>query len=403
MTRGSYQGRDRMVEQKVLFSSLKTPAVLVDMDKLEANIREMSQLAVEAGVKLRPHTKVHGSVAIAKMQLEAGACGIEVGSVDQAEPMVEGGIDDILVAHPFYGDHKLEALKRLLNRPRLKLTVIVDMLEQAEAISQVAQVAGRKVPVVIKIDANLHDGGSRRYGVPPGEPALNLAKRLIHLPSIEFKGIYAHEMGGEPTPENLDKVAFQVASMTAETAKILREEGIPIEHVSVGSSPTFRATCRHIKEGRFPDITEIHPGTCVIGDIMYMLDGGNTRENCAVTVLTTVMSTAHSDWVIIDAGYKTFGANPIRVNEAPPSILGKDAPSYGSIQGRPDLWLWIASAEIGLVFYKELGKGNLSLGQRIEIVPNNVTLVISIHEQIYGIRNGVVERVFAVTGRGCGI
>ena len=392
-----------MEERKFPYSSLNTPAVLVDMDRLETNIKEMSQLAAEAGVKLRPHTKVHGSVAIAKMQLEAGAYSIEVGSVSQAEPMVEGGIDDILVAHPFCGEHKLKILKRLLNWPKLKLTVTVDMFEQAEAISQVAQAVGRKVPVVIKIDTNLHDGGFRRYGVPPGEPALNLAKRLIHLPGIEFKGIYAHEMGGEATPENLDKVAFQAASMMAETTKMLREEGIPIEHVSVGSSPTFRATCRHIKEGRFSEITEIHPGTCVIGDIMYMLEGGNTRETCAVTVLTTVMSTAHSDWAIIDAGFKTFGANPLLVNEEPPSILGKDAPSYGSIQGRPDLWFWIASAEVGLVFYKEPGKGNLSLGERLEIVPNNATLVISIHEQIYGVRNGLVERLFPVTGRGRGI
>ena len=96
-----------MVKQNVPFPSLDTPAVLVDMDKLEANIREMSQLAAEAGVRLRPHVKVHESAEIAKMQIEAGACGIEVGSVDQAASMAEEGLENILVAHPFYGPHKL--------------------------------------------------------------------------------------------------------------------------------------------------------------------------------------------------------------------------------------------------------------------------------------------------------
>ena len=131
-----------MTKQKIPYSTLDTPAVLVYMDKLETNIREMSQLAAEAGVKLRPHTKIHESALIARMQIEAGACGIEVGSVDQAEPMGEEGIDDILIAHPFYGEHKLATLKRLLNKPELKITVVIDMIEQAEGISQVGQAVG---------------------------------------------------------------------------------------------------------------------------------------------------------------------------------------------------------------------------------------------------------------------
>ena len=392
-----------MVKQNIPYSSLATPCVLVDLDKLEANIREMSQLAAEAGVRLRPHVKVHGSAAIAKMQLEAGACGIEVGAVNQAEPMAEGGIDDILVAHPFYGDHKLETFKRLLNRPKLTLKVAVDMLEQAEDISRVAQVVGRKVPVVLKIDTNLHPDGIPRYGVLPGEPALNLAKKLCQLPGIQFKGIYAHEMGGEPTAEGLDKVAFQAASMMAETARMLRKEDIPIEYVSVGASPTFRATCRYLKEGKFPEITEIHPGNCVIGDILYMMDGGNTREACAATVLTTVMSTAHTGWAIIDAGFKTFGESPVTVRLESPGFLGKDTTSFGSIQGRPDLLLGQLHAETSQVYYTEPDKGKLNLGDRLEIVPNNATLAISIHEQLYGVRKGVVEKVIPVTGRGRGI
>jgi len=230
---------------------------------------------------------------------------------------------------------------------------------------------------------------------------LNLAKKLCQLPGIEFVGIYAHEMGAEPTAEGVDTVAFKTAEIMAKTTEMLRGEGITVDHVSVGASPTFRATCHHIKEGKFPEITEIHPGNCVIGDIMYMRAHGNPRETCAVTVLTTVMSTSHSDWAIIDAGYKTFGADSLIGHRETPGFFWKGKPSFGSIQGRPDLWLGALSAETGHVFYMESGT-KLCLGERLEIVTNNATLVIKIPDRIYGARNGKVERVIKVTGRGRG-
>ena len=233
-----------MTEQKIPYSSLDTPAVLVDLNTLETNIGEMSRLAAEAGVRLRPHVKVHENVSIAKMQIEAGACGIEVGTVEQAEAMAEQGIDDIIIAHPgFYGSPKGEILKKLLKQSSLKLTVVVDMLEQAEIISQVAEAVGRRIFVLIKVDL----GRSSRYGVLPGEPVLNLARKLRQLPAIDLAGIYGHEMGVKPTPEGKDEVAFEAASIMTENARILRKEGIPINHVSVGASPTFHSTCRFIK------------------------------------------------------------------------------------------------------------------------------------------------------------
>lgn len=384
--------------KKVHYLSLDTPAILVDMDRLEANIREMSQLATEAGVKLRPHTKVHESATIAKVQLEAGACGIEVGPIDQSEPMAERGINDILVAHPFYGEYKLEKLKRILSKwSKLKLTIVVDMIEQAEGISRIGQAVGQRVPVLVKLET-----GGNRYGVLPGEPVLNLAKRLCQLPGIAFKGIYAHEAGAEPTDEGIAKMAFEVATVTVETAKMLRREGFMIECVSVGASPTFRATCDYIKQGKFPEITEIHPGNCVIGDIMHVMTHGNTREACALSVLVSVMSTSHPNHVIMDAGWKTFGAESMIERWDTPGFFWKGKPSYGSVQGRSDLWFGKAGAETGWLYYKENAKKDLKIGDRLEIVPNNATLVINIHDELYGTRNGSVERTFQVTGRSSG-
>ena len=127
------------------YIELDTPAILINLDRLEANIKEMSDLADAAGVKLRPHTKVHQAAEIAKMQIEAGAGGIEVGNVGQAESMAEEGIEDIVIAHPFSGTHKLEILKRLLIEKRAKLIVVVDMV-----FMPMSQAPGQQKKILIK-------------------------------------------------------------------------------------------------------------------------------------------------------------------------------------------------------------------------------------------------------------
>jgi len=315
--------------------------------------------------------------------------------------MVEEGINDIIVAHPFYGEHKMEILKRILAKEGVKITVVVDMIEQADSVSKVGQAAGRKIPVAIKIDTSLEEGGLQRFGVIPGEPTLTLAKRLSELPGIELVGIYAHEMGLDPTEEGRDRTAYKTAEIMARTARELRDAGLQIEHVSVGATPTLRSTCRYIKEGKFPEITEIHPGHFAIGDMMYVSGGGETPERCAVTVLTTAVSTSHDEWAIIDAGYKCLGRDPLIGNQDKPGFSWKGMARMGVIKERPDLFLGVLAAESGFLYYKDQKK-KLDLGERIEIIPNNVTEVINIHEQMYGVRNGKLEVVIPVTGRGRG-
>jgi D-serine deaminase-like pyridoxal phosphate-dependent protein len=382
-----------MADQDILYTSLNTPAVLLDLDKLEANIREISRLAAEAGVKLKPHTKIHACAEIARMQIEAGASGIEVGAIEQAEPMVDGGIEDIVVAHPFFGNHKLEILKRLLKKSGVKITVVVDMIEQAEDISQVGQSFRRKVPALIKIDT-----GVARYGVLPGEPTLNLARKLQQLPGIELAGIYAHESGAN-VAKGVDNAALEVASIMSEVARMLKEQGFTLETVGVGASPTFRSTCRYLKEGRFPEITEVHPGALIVGDNLHVIDNSNTRESCALTVLTAVVSTSHPNHVVIDAGFKTFGGDSMIAYRDTPGFFWQGKPSWGYIRERRDLWFGRVTSEAGVIYYMEGAKRNLKLGDRLQIIPNNATIVINTHSKMYGVKNGVIERVILVTGK----
>ncbi|MEW6333173.1 MAG: alanine racemase [Thermodesulfobacteriota bacterium] len=386
-----------MNEQPIPLSTVETPAVIVYLDILESNIAEMSRLAREAGVRLRPHTKIHECPEIAKRQIAAGACGIEVGAIERALCMAEAGIDDILIAHPFYGDHKLAILRRLLDRPGLKITVMADMIEQAEGVSRVGTALGRTIPLLLKVNT-----GGDRFGVLPGGPALGLARQLLGLKGISFEGIYVHESGGQPTPEGMERLALDSATMAVETARLLKREGIPVAHLSAGASPTLRATCALLKEKRFPEITEIHPGHCTVGDMWHVHALANPCEACAAAVLTTVVSAVGTGHAVIDAGYKLFGADSLIQYRDTPGFFREGKPSYGSVQGREDLWLGRISAETACVQYREPGgpvEKRLRIGDRLEIVPNNATLAISTQERIYGVRNGMVEQVFAVAGR----
>lgn len=386
-----------MNETRIPVSAIETPAVILYLDVLESNIAEMSRLAREAGVRLRPHTKIHECPDIARLQIAAGACGIEVGAIERALCMAEAGIDDILIAHPFYGDHKLAVLRQLLDKPGLKITVMVDMIEQAEGISRVGESLGRAIPTLLKVNT-----GGDRFGVPPGEPALHLARQLSRLKGIAFQGIYVHEMGGKPTPESMDRLAREAASMAVETARLLAKEGIPGAHVSVGASPTLRATCALLKGGEFPEITEIHPGHCAVGDMWHVRGQVSPRDACAAAVLCTVVSAASPDHVVIDAGYKTFGADSLIQYRDLPGFFREGKPSFGSVQGREDLWPGRISAETTCVQYMEpdtAPEKRLRVGERMEIVPNNATLAISMQEKIYGVRHGRVERIFTVAGR----
>lgn len=387
-----------MAQQKVPYPELDTPVALIDMDKLETNIKEISQAAAEAGIRLRPHVKIHQCPEIAKMQIAAGACGVEVGLTDQAEVMAEAGIDDIIIAHPFYGERKFEKIKKLINRPGLKLAIVVDMFEQAEGLSKVGQAAGQKIPVLMKIDT-----GIRRYGVLPGSPTLELARQLSKLPGIELVGIYGHESSGQtvPTDEGVSRVGFEVGAILCEMARLLRNEGFDIKDVATGASPTIFAVCDWIKQGVLKEITEIHPGQRTIGDIAYSYSLGCTIDQCALTLLTTVVSTSHSSYVIIDAGFKALGGESIIGRRDTPGFFWNGMPSFGLFLGRNDLWLGKVGAESGWVYYRENAK-KLTLGERLEIVPNSASLILNIHDKAYGVRNGVVEREFQLTGRGRG-
>lgn len=380
-----------MSSNGVPFSSLETPAILVDMDKLEANISAMARMTAEAGFKLRPHTKCHKTTYIAELQVRAGACGVSVSKLSEAGVYADARIRDVMIVHPFYGDHKLGALKDLMTRA--EISCVVDSIKGAEGLSHVGLAIDKKIPVLLKIDTGL-----RRFGVRPGEPALKMARELSQIRGIELVGILAHEHAfRETSAEAIARLAFESASVMSRTANMLRKEGMQIDHVVTGATTTARALCRYASY--LPDITEIHPGAYVFGDWMYMNRWAITEDACAATVLVTVVSTPTPDRACIDAGSKTLSADPLLFMATEPGRLSRWRPRFGSVKGRPDIKLVRLTEEAGILAVSDRGKG-VSIGDRLEILPNHISLAVNLHDLIYGVRNGLVEREIPVLCRG---
>jgi D-serine deaminase-like pyridoxal phosphate-dependent protein len=338
----------------------------------------MSDVARAAGVRLRPHTKTHKSPDVAKMQLGAGAAGITVAKLGEAEVMADAGLDDILVAYPVVGGAKLERLRALMERAAVRISL--DDAEVAEGIGRAGRDLGRDVPVLVEVDTGLH-----RLGRPPGEPTVQLAAEVARVPGVELIGLLTHagHSYGITDPAELRTVAEREGLDLVETAERCAEEGIELREVSVGSTPTAR-----IAAG-IPGVTEIRPGTYVFNDVQQMRAGVATEETCAARVLTTVVARPSAERFVVDAGTKTFTSDG---GDGPPF------PGRGVVAARPDLVLDFMNEEHGV---GHMSNGaELAVGERLEVIPVHVCACVNMFDEAYGVRAGRVERVIRIEARG---
>lgn len=360
---------------------LNTPVAIVDLDIMEKNINDMAKFAKDIGVQLRPHIKTHKVPEITTLQLEAGAVGITCAKLGEAEVMLDTiAVDDIFIANQLVGKSKIQRLFKLLGNILVsRLTIAVDSLEVAQPISDMAVQKRTKVPVLIEIDVGL-----KRTGVPYGEPAVKLAQELSKMSGLELVGIYTHEghVYGAKNSEQLKEISLESGRMMVETADMLWKSGFDIQVVSVGSTPSAKITCT------VPGITEIRPGTYVFNDYYQIRLGVAEEEDCAFTILATVISTPEKGRAIIDAGTKSFTSEKC-------SEFGV----YGLIKNMPYVKLVRAYEEHG-VLEIDTSKGNLKIGDKLEIIPNHVCPVVNLFDELIGIRNDIVETTWKVSARG---
>ncbi len=355
---------------------LSTPAILVDRDVLERNIAAMQARAQAAGVKLRPHAKTHKSPEVARMQVSAGAAGLTVAKVSEAEVFVGAGFDDLFLGYPIVGAGKARRLLALSDRARI--CVGTDSVEGARSLGDVFHAAGRRLSVRLKIDC-----GFRRVGVLP-ESALHVARQIAALPGISLDGVFTHGgqgYGGE-SPEEVARIGREEGKIVSEAADALRAAGLPVDDVSLGSTPTAASAIS------YPGVTECRPGTYVYNDLSQVSLGICGPEDCALTVLATVVSVPAADRAVVDAGSKTLSTDPLR-----PRPEG-----HGLIVGRRSR-LARLSEEHGVIRIEE-GE-SFRVGETVRILPNHVCVVVNLHDRLIAVRDGRVRGEIAVAARGC--
>jgi D-serine deaminase-like pyridoxal phosphate-dependent protein len=356
---------------------LDTPAVIVDRDLMESNIRSMSLYCAGHKIRLRPHTKTHKIPAIARMQVASGACGITVAKLGEAEVMARAGLDNILIAYPIVGPIKTERLARLA--AECTITVALDSGIAAESISRAAADVGSKVNVLVEFDVGL-----RRCGAHSVAVVVQLARQIDRLPALCFQGILFYP-GHIWDPPQQQAPALKELSRNVEAVIAgLRSAGLECSVVSGGSTPTAR------NSHRVRDLTEIRAGTYVFNDLNEAGVGACTLVDCAVRVMVTVVSTAVEGRVIIDGGSKTFSSD---------RLLSGDHQHFGHIAERPDLKFVSMSEEHGHLDL-ESSERNVTVGDRLTIIPNHVCACVNLHDQIFYHREGVVEGSWRVEGRG---
>jgi D-serine deaminase-like pyridoxal phosphate-dependent protein len=354
---------------------LPTPAVLVDLDVLEKNIARQAGRAREAGVRLRPHAKTHKCPEIARMQLAAGAAGISLAKASEAEVFADAGFDDIFIAYPVAGLGKAERLLALSDR--LRLAAGTDSVEGARQLSGPFQAAGRRLDVLLKIDVGYH-----RVGVLP-ENALEVARRIAELPGLTLRGIFTHagHVYQAETPEAVAHIGQLEGEILFSCAEALRRSGLSIDEVSVGSTPSARHAMR------VAGVTECRPGNYVFHDGSQAALGTCDPEDCAMTILATVVSVPARDRVCLDAGSKTLSQDTLRPR----------ANGHGLILGTSSR-LQSLSEEHGVA---RVEKGDsFRVGDRVRILPNHACVVSNLHDRLYGVRAGRVETDFRIAARG---
>jgi len=368
-----------MIKPGTPIGDLETPAVIIDLDRVEANLRNAADLAAAAGVALRPHTKTHKSSYFARRQLARGACGLTVAKVGEAEVLADAGLTDIFIANTVYGAEKARRIRALSER--ITLSVGVDHIEQARVFSEAMAGAASPLSVTIEVDT-----GSRRGGVAPSE-AVALAQAVAVLPGLSVRGVYTYE-GYTYSAPNLDAlvaVQRQAQAVFVQTGQAVGLAlGIERPVISAGSTPGLLSGA-----GYLPGITEIRPGTYIFLDAAQApLAGG--LEHCAAWVLATVVSRPTAGRAILDTGSKS---------------LTSDTRAAGvcKTQGHGllvDFGLSLArlSEEHGVI--EAEGAARLKVGQKVRVLPNHICPVVNLFNEVIAIRNGMVEVVLPVEARG---
>lgn len=354
-------------------AALDTPTLLVDLECFAANVARCVADCAAAGVRLRPHLKTAKSPAVARYLLAAGAQGVCVAKLGEAETLSAAGIDDLLITSEIVGHAKLARLLQLLQRGT-KITAVVDSAEGARALDAALSSAGLGLDILIELDV-----GQGRCGVAP-EDALPLAQVLATLPALRLVGLQAYEghLQHLRDPEERRTSCLAAMGLLAQAVDGLRANGFAVPVVSTGGSGTY-AFC-----ATAPHVTEVQPGSFIFMDTDYLATGGLPFHS-ALQLLATVISTPRPGVAIVDAGFKSLSTDS---GNAEPY----DCPGW---RYRP------AGDEHGLLeCYDAAAARPLAVGDRVALIPSHIDTTVNLHDAYVAQRGGVIAEVWPISARG---
>jgi D-serine deaminase-like pyridoxal phosphate-dependent protein len=357
-------------------NSLDTPALVIDVDAMELNLRRAASYAREHGLRLRPHTKTHKIPALGRRQIELGAAGLSVAKTTEGEVMLASGTPDLLIAYPVLGQAKLARLVALARETQV--TVALDDPGVAQAIGSAAADAGVEIGILVEADLGLH-----RMGLGPGPQLLQVIQAVRAIQGLRWRGVafypgHIKDHAAESQPA-LQRLRTQVPEML----DALTRAGAQPEIVSGGSTPLLWDS------HTIPGLNEIRPGTYIFNDRNTLLSGACERSGCAATIVCTVVS-VQGERMMIDGGSKTFSSDR--------SSASEDA-LFGEIEGDAGARFHKMNEEHGYIDLSRAAR-TYKPGDRVRVLMNHVCTAMNLHEQVWAVRGDEVLDAWTVAGRG---
>jgi 3-hydroxy-D-aspartate aldolase len=353
-----------------------TPALIIDLDAFERNLKRLPERA-GGKVRLRPHAKTHKCAVIALKQMELGAVGVCCQKVSEAEAMVYGGVKDVLVTNEIVGRQKLRRLMGLAGSARI--ATCADDPAQIVALNEAACEAGIARPVLVEVNM-----GGNRCGVEPGQPALDLARKIMDARHLSFAGLQAYHGSAQHlrTWDERQKAIAGAAERAGSTRDLLAANGIQCGNITGAGTGTFEF------ETGSGVYTELQCGSYIFMDADYGKnldrDGGQTRSfEPSLFVWATVMSRPTEDRAIVDAGLKALS-----VDSGMPTVWEEPAATYER-----------ASDEHGKLTIRS-ATNRLKLGDKIKLVPGHCDPTVNLYDWFVGVRGDRVEAIWPIVARG---
>jgi len=368
-------------------SSLPTPQVLVDHERARRNIDRVQALASAAGVRLRPHAKTHKSPRVAGWQIERGAIGVCCAKIGEAEVFADAGIEDIRLPYPV---NPSNAPRLMALMDRAAMSIIVDHLDVACGWSVAMHRAGRTLDVLVKVDVGFH-----RCGIDPDGEPLAFLQAIARLPGLRLRGLLSHAGHAYHAASEGDLRAN--AHQEAGTLSHLREQaaasGIPLDEISVGATPSLRFSAG--QDG----VTELRPGNYVYFDRTQVALGAASLDDCALTVMATVVSKPAADRIILDCGSKTL-TNDLARGITAAAGYGAVLTGIGDAPRQVDETLTIERLSEEHATVRAAGGTPLEPGARVRVVPNHSCVVSNLVDVVRLVEGDRVIETIPVAARG---